>query len=53
MRGAKNSVLSLEEMTEEELEQLKAHYYELAERAQAGHNREPKKRTPKVRKGAS
>jgi hypothetical protein len=27
-------VLNLEEMTEEELERLKAHYYELAELAQ-------------------
>jgi low affinity Fe/Cu permease len=52
MRGAKNSVLSLEEMTEEELEQLKAHYYDLAERAQ-GHKGGQKKRTPKARKGAS
>ena len=53
MRGAKNSVLSLEEMTEEELEQLKAHYYELAERAQATHKGGGKKGSPKARKGAS
>jgi low affinity Fe/Cu permease len=53
MRGAKNSVLSLEEMTEEELEQLRAHYYDLADRAQAGHREGTKKKTSKVRKGAS
>jgi low affinity Fe/Cu permease len=53
MRGAKNSVLSLEEMTEEELEQLRAHYYDLADRAQAGHHGGTKKKTSKVRKGAS
>ncbi len=53
MRGAKNSTLSLEEMIEEELEQLKAHYYELADRAQAGHRGGSKKKTPKIRKGAN
>jgi low affinity Fe/Cu permease len=53
MRGAENSVLSLEDMTEEELEQLKAHYYELAERAQAGHKGGQKKGTPPVRKSGS
>ena len=30
MKGAQNSVMSLEDMTEEELERLKAHYYQLA-----------------------
>jgi low affinity Fe/Cu permease len=34
IQGAQNSVLNLEEMTEEELERLKAHYYQLAELAQ-------------------
>jgi low affinity Fe/Cu permease len=33
IRGAQNSVLSLEDMTEEELERLKAQYSQLAERA--------------------
>ena len=32
MKGAQNSVMSLEDMTEEELERLKAHYYQLAGR---------------------
>jgi len=54
LKGAENSVLSLEDLTEEELERLKAHYYELAERAQArqkqaGHKKAP----PKVRKSGS
>ena len=34
MKGAQNSVMSLEDMTEEELERLKAHYYQLAGQAQ-------------------
>ncbi len=33
MKGAQNSVLSLEDLTEEELERLKAPYSQLAERA--------------------
>jgi low affinity Fe/Cu permease len=54
IKGAENSVLSLEDLTEEELERLKAHYFELAEQAQArqkqgGH----KKPAPKVRKSGS
>jgi low affinity Fe/Cu permease len=51
MRGAQNSVLSLEDMTEEELEQLRAHYYELAERAQASHRGGRKKGTTQAGKG--
>jgi low affinity Fe/Cu permease len=35
VHGARNTVLNLEEMTEEELEQLKAHYLSLAEQARA------------------
>jgi low affinity Fe/Cu permease len=35
VHGARNTVLNLEEMTEEELEQLKRHYLELAEQARA------------------
>ena len=54
MKGAENSVLSLEDMSEEELERLKAHYYQLAERAQAGQRqREQKQGAPQVRKGGS
>jgi low affinity Fe/Cu permease len=33
LKGANNSLLSLEDMTEEELEQLKAHYLHLADQA--------------------
>ena len=54
MKGAENSVLSLEDMSEEELERLKAHYYQLAERAQAGQTqREQKRGAPQVRRGGS
>jgi low affinity Fe/Cu permease len=53
MRGAENSVLSLEDMTEEDLEQLKAHYYELAERAQSTHRGKQKKGTTQAQKGGS
>jgi low affinity Fe/Cu permease len=53
MRGAQNSVISLEDRTEEELEQLKAHYYELAERAQASHKGGRKKDATHARKSGS
>jgi low affinity Fe/Cu permease len=54
MKGAQNSVLSLEDMTEEELERLKAHYYELAERAQARQKQGSyKKAASQVRKSGS
>ena len=54
MKGAQNSVLSLEDMSEEELERLKAHYYQLAERAQARQKHGgQQKATPQVRKGGS
>jgi low affinity Fe/Cu permease len=35
MKGASNSVLSLEDMSEEELERLKAHYLHLADQARS------------------
>ena len=35
LKGAHNELVDLEEMTEEELEQMKAHYTRLAERARA------------------
>lgn len=35
LRGAQNTVLNLEEMTEEELDHLKAHYLQLAEQARS------------------
>jgi low affinity Fe/Cu permease len=35
IKGASNSVLALENMTEEELERLKTHYLELADQARA------------------
>jgi low affinity Fe/Cu permease len=35
VRGAHNELVDLEDMTEEELEQMKAHYTRLAERARA------------------
>ena len=54
MKGAQNSVLSLEEMSEEELERLKAHYYHLAERAQARQKQAGQKHaTQQARKGGS
>jgi len=54
MKGAQNTVLKLEDMSEEELERLKAHYYQLAERAQARQKeRREQKGTPHVRKGGS
>ena len=34
IKGAQNSVMSLEDLTEEQLERLKAHYDQLAEQAQ-------------------
>jgi low affinity Fe/Cu permease len=54
MKGAQNSVLSLEEMSEEELERLKGHYYRLAEQAQA-RQKQARQRTesPQVGKGGS
>jgi low affinity Fe/Cu permease len=54
MKGAQNSVLSLEEMSEEELERLKAQYYQLAEQAQASQSQaQQRQETPQVRKGGS
>ena len=35
LKGAHNKLVDLEEMTEEELEQMKAHYTQLAERARS------------------
>jgi low affinity Fe/Cu permease len=54
MKGAQNSVLSLEEMSEEELERLKAHYSQLAEQAQA-RQKQARQQTesPPVRRGGS
>jgi low affinity Fe/Cu permease len=53
MKGAKNSVLSLEDLSEEELEKLKVQYYQLAERARATQKQQGEPETPPVRKGAS
>jgi low affinity Fe/Cu permease len=53
MKGAQNSVLSLEDMSEEDLERLKTKYTELAERARRKQKKaerkrpEPKPRNPK------
>jgi low affinity Fe/Cu permease len=54
IKGARNSVLSLEELSEEELDTLKAQYYPLADRARA--TQEPEERedeAPPVRRGDS
>ena len=52
MKGAQNSVMSLEDMTEEELERLKAHYYQLAGQAQEDQTKEgPEEEPPPVRTG--
>lgn len=51
-RGAKNSVLSLEDLTEEELEQLKARYYRPAEPGSASRESAEEK-SPAVWEGAS
>jgi low affinity Fe/Cu permease len=41
LKGAHNELVDLEEMTEEELEQMKAHYTRLAERARAKLQKRP------------
>ncbi len=52
MKGAQNSVMSLEDMTEEELERLKAHYYLLAGQAQESESQEgPEEAPPPVPPG--
>src|SRR5436189_5421620 len=42
LKGAHNEVVDLEELTEEELEQMKAHYTRLAERARADLKKRPR-----------
>jgi low affinity Fe/Cu permease len=42
LRGAHNELVDLEEMTEEELEQMKAHYTHLAEQARARLRKRPR-----------
>ncbi len=53
LTGAQNSVLNLEDMTEEELERLKAQYYRLAEEAQASQKQRGQKKALQVQKGGS
>jgi low affinity Fe/Cu permease len=54
VQGAQNWVMSLEDMSEEELERLRALYYQLAERAQASLKQgSQKKEAPQVRKDGS
>jgi low affinity Fe/Cu permease len=43
LKGAHNEMVDLEEMSEEELEQMKAHYTALAEQARAGLQKRPRK----------
>jgi len=54
IRAVKGAVKSLEDMSEEELERLRALYYQLAERAQASLKQgSQKKEAPQVRKDGS
>jgi low affinity Fe/Cu permease len=51
MKGAQNSVMSLEDLTEEELERLKAHYFQLAGQAQEQETQGGPQEPPPVRTG--